>query len=134
MDAIAFGLLKRAVGELEHPNRSGSRLIPFKWIPGGKLPSPIGAGNGIPGPFGLSQRGKEAGGNDGCRVFFKERPIFTPGFPGAFVEGTFNGEKEFCRLADGMVGPIDGEEHDEQYDRAESKPHYQRGFSNCAGK
>ena len=67
-------------------------------------------------------------------MFFKEPPIFTPCFAGAFMECPFNGEEEFGRFTDGVVGPIDREEHDEKHDPAESKPHDQRGLPDRADK
>lgn len=65
-------------------------------------------------------------------MFFKERPIFSPCFTGGFVECPFDREEKFRRFTDGMVGPIDGEEHDEQDDCAETEPHGQRGLPNRA--
>lgn len=66
VDTVAFSLLKRTVGDLEHTDRRRGRLVPLEGIRRDDTPPPVGPCDWIAGALGLSQGGQQFGCYCGC--------------------------------------------------------------------
>src|SRR5688500_8783937 len=76
-DTVFSRFGERAVGDLKHAYRAGSRTINFERVPR-PAPVPIGASDRIAAAFHLSQRGKKFRRDDPGRMLLEQRSITPP--------------------------------------------------------
>ena len=122
VDTVALPFLKRAVGDLEHADCRRGRLVPFQRIRRDDAPPPVGPCHRITGAFGLSQGGKQFRCNDGCRMGLEQRAVFLPRLAGILAECLLHGKEQLRRFIERVIGPIDGQQDNEEKEDADSQP------------
>lgn len=71
----------------------------------------------------MSQSGEQVGGNNCCRMNFKQLAVFLPCLAGALAERIFYRKEQFRRFVKGVIGPINTQQDHEEKDGADSQPH-----------
>src|SRR5918995_2092172 len=107
-DTVFARFGERAVGDLKHANRAGSRPIDLERIPG-PAPTPVSASNRIATPFHLSQRGKKFRRNHSCRMFLEQRSIIPPGRLRRLSQGGTDRRQDLPGLANHLIHPVKSE-------------------------